>query len=169
MAIWSAIKRLFSRKPRSAVSAGTRLQRNYNSATRKWKRLRSLKRRSPTRAFLRKLSNFVARGYYGAKRLFNKKSMSARIASANRKRTRILAQHGQMKLMKGLQKAASGQSRKTPSPKGTPMARPSTAAMKALGMNSPRAPTPLKLPSPKGTPMGPQSRAAMSAFGMNSP
>ena len=163
MAIWSAIKRLFSRKPRSAVSAGTRLKRNYNSATRKWNRLRSLKRRSPSRAFRRKLSNFVARGYYGAKRLFNKKSMSARIASANRKRTRILAQHGQMKLMKGLQKAASGRSRKTPSP------RPSSAAKRALGVNSPRAPPPLKLPTPKGTPMARPSTAAMKALGMNSP
>ena len=89
--------------------------------------------------------------------------MSARIASANRKRGRILAQHGQIQLMKGLQKPASGRSRK-----GTPMPRQSNIALAALGVNSPKTLTPLKLPTPKGTPMVRQSRAAMSAFGMNS-
>jgi hypothetical protein len=158
------LKKLLTRKPKSAVSAGTKLQRNYNRATRKWNRLRSLKRRSPSRTFRRKLSNLLARGYYGAKRLFNKKTMSARIASANRKRARILAQHGQIQLMKGLQRATSGRSRKTPSPR-----RPSSAAQRALGVNSPKALPRLKLPTPKGTPMARPSTAALRALGMNSP
>jgi hypothetical protein len=91
----SGFKRLFTRKPKSSkksVAWGSAMPRERsavtraNKAARRYSKLYDLQNPRKGRTFRKRISNFLKRGYYGIKGLFNRKRLSARVRSAQRHR-----------------------------------------------------------------------------------
>ena len=98
--MFTAFKRLFTRKPKSSkksVAWGSAMPRERsavtkaNKAARRYSKLYDLQNPRKNRTFRKKISNFLKRGYYGIKGLFNRKRFSARVRSAERHRDSAIA------------------------------------------------------------------------------
>ena len=97
--MFTAFKRLFTRKPKSSkksVAWGSAMPRERsavskaNKAARRYSKLYDLQNPRKSRTFRKRVSNFFKRGYYGIKGLFNRKTFSNRVLSAERHRNTAL-------------------------------------------------------------------------------
>lgn len=133
--VWSSIRRFFTRKP----SRNSHLQ----ISKKKYNRLEGLINPKANRTFRQKAWNVLSRGYYGVKKLFNRKTMSARLRNKKSAVGRALGSILAKKFKKGKaeQRFWNGPAWRPPTPDASPRRPPQ--------QQQPIKLPPLKLPPPR--------------------